>query len=310
MPNNLTKKEKKNLKIAETSLTKFSVFRVYANVLTRPSTIPTAYNFLYTVIKNYLVTQFFQKWGIFNIPIVHVDHPLDKKIPFTPAKVDIYLDFVDFFLRPLSMMIKKFGGHQCTKYCNQWFSALQKTYSEAGKMYKHTLSTMERPKYKDSFSFKIIHALDPHLLCVPSLHIAIVVLCYTFFRKTFKELNISEQEASKRNMELYNEAVEIAESVLYVKQHSVNCVPAALYMITKLFPELFTPNDAINFINDMFLTATTINQDDIKDIKEHIAFFYERFLLEGSSSDDWREPIIRWITNYEVDINSKQLTEE
>ena len=83
-----------------------------------------------------------------------------------------------------------------------------------------------------------------------------------------------------------------------MKQHSVNCVASALYMITKCFPDIFTPNDATNFINDMFLTAETISQEDCMVIKEYISFLYERFLLEGYAADDWREPVIRWISTY------------
>ncbi|MBQ6057751.1 MAG: hypothetical protein IJJ70_09555 [Treponema sp.] len=300
MADKLTRKEKREQKIAARPIKSFSVARVYLNVLGRPSTIPTAYKFLFTVIKNYLGTQFFQKWGIYKIPVVKVDHPLDKKIPFTPEKVDTYMDFVNLFLRPLSMLIKRFGGHKAAKTCNEWFSQLTRIYCEAGRMYRNTLSTMERPEYKDNFHFRIIHAWDPHLLCVPSLHIAIIVYCFSFYKAKFKELGFSDAECFQKNTELYNDAVAIAESVLYVKQHSVNCIPAALYMITKLYPELFTPNDATNFINDMFLSAPTVSPKDACAIKEHISFMYERFLLEGYAADDWRDPVIRWINEYDA----------
>ena len=126
-------------------------------------------------------------------------------------------------------------------------------------------------------------------------------------QKKFKELGFSDAECFKKNTELYNHSIEIAESVLYVKQHSVNCVPAALYMTTKLFPQLFTPNDAVNFINDMFLTSNDIKKEDLSEIKDYISFMYERFLLEGYSADDWKESVYRWITSYEIDNETKNI---
>jgi hypothetical protein len=42
------------------------------------------------------------------IPVSSVDHPLDLKIPFTPSWVTIYLDFVAFWLRMLSFLLRRY----------------------------------------------------------------------------------------------------------------------------------------------------------------------------------------------------------
>lgn len=298
MLKNSSSKQKRDSKFAERPLKSFNTLYVYVRLLTSFRTIKVSVKFLYTVAVNYLALQFLQKWGFYKIPIVKVDHPLDKKIPFTPSKVYVYMDFVPLFLRPVSMLLQRYGLKKATPICNEWFTATTTLYRRAGDMYRHTLSTTERPVYKENSHFRTIHRLDPHLLCVPSLHIALISLTTVFFKKKFKEVGLSEAEAFQKNTEIYNEAIEIAEAVLYIKQHSVNCIPSALYMTTKLFPELFTPNDATNFINDMFLTAPTIGVSDCAAIKEHISFMYERFLLEGIGANDWREPVIRWIENY------------
>ncbi len=295
----LTKKEKRDKKFAERELKSFSGTYPYFRLLWSPRTAKVSWKFLYTVTKSYLGIQFFEKWGIYHIPVVHVDSPLDKKIPFTPEKVKIYMDFVYMFLRPLTMFIKRFGLKKAAPICNEWFSATTRVYLEASRMYRHCLSTTERPDYRENFHFKVIHAFDPHLLCVPSLHIALIALAEVFYKDAFKKAGLSDAECFQKSTEIYNNSIEIAESVLYMKQHSVNCIPAALYMITKLFPSLFSPNDATNFINDMFLTAENISPKDVAAIKEHISFMYERYLLEGVAADDWREPVIRWIENYD-----------
>lgn len=295
----LTRKEKRDQKFANRELKSFSGVYPYFRLLWSPRTAKVSWKFLHTVTKSYLGTQFLEKWGFYHIPIVKVDSPLDKKIPFTPSKVYIYMDFVYLFLRPLTMLIRRFGLKKAAPICNAWFSSATKVYSEASRMYHHSLSTTERPVYKENFHFRVIHAFDPHLLCVPSLHIALIALTEVFFKREFKNIGLSDAECFQKNTELYNEAIEIAESVLYMKQHSVNCIPAALYMITKLFPSLFSPNDATNFINDMFLSTELIKPEDVSSIKEYISFMYERYLLEGVAADDWRDPVIRWIDSYD-----------
>lgn len=305
----LTRKEKRDRKFEKRPLSSFSGIYPYFRLLWSPRTAGVSWKFIFTVIKNYLGTQFLQKWGFYHLPVVHVDSPLDKKIPFTPAKVHVYMDFVYLFLRPVTMLIRRFGIKKAAPICNAWFTATTTTYREAGRMYRHCLSTTERPAYRENFQFRVIHAFDPHLLCVPSLHIALIALAEVFFKREFKNAGLSDAECFKKNTELYNRAIEIAESVLYMKQHSVNCIPAALYMITKLFPELFTPNDATNFINDMFLSTELINQKDVSSIKEYISFMYERYLLEGVAADDWRDPVIRWIDSYDWKAEEQKASE-
>ena len=44
------------------------------------------------------------------IPVTNVDHSLDKKIPFIPSWVTIYLDFVHFWIRMVSSSDAKLLG--------------------------------------------------------------------------------------------------------------------------------------------------------------------------------------------------------
>ena len=45
---------------------------------------------------------------------------------------------------------------------------------------------MPRPPPGKNRNLKIIHRLDPHFLCVPSLHIAVVALTWTYFHEAFR----------------------------------------------------------------------------------------------------------------------------
>ena len=213
------------------ALKKYSVFTSYFALPFRKVTAKSTFKLLGVVLKDFFFLQFAVKWRIKKIPVVSVDHPLDKKVPFTPDRVGIYFDFINIWIRPMSMMIKKFGAKKGLPLCKEWLDRLRKTYEEAAKFYRFCLSTTDRPHYKKSLNFLKIHLFDPHYCCVPSLHIAIVVLVFTFYRDLFVREGFSAEEREAWTRELYEGAVSIGETVLYVKQHSVNCIPAALYMM-------------------------------------------------------------------------------
>lgn len=291
---------KRIAKVSGRPLKNFHVIKCYLNIPFRLTTIPVIYPFFLTVINDFFAIQFLEKIHILHIPIIHVDHPLDDKVPFEPKRVTVYLDFINFWIRPLEMMIDRFGAHKAMKFVREWIKLITLAYHEAGRMYKFRMSTTNRPDYKEMKEFRQIHRADPHFLCVPSLHISIVVLVYSFYRNLFKREHFTEQESTLWNKELYEGAVKIAETVLYVKQHSVNCIPAALYMMTKLVPDLFTPDDAVGFINDLFKNETDVSAEDRRAIVNHISFMYERLLLEGCHDDDWRAPVQRWIVQYKT----------
>jgi hypothetical protein len=114
----------------------------------------------------------------------------------------------------------------------------------------------------------------------------------------FKREGFSTQDSDAWGSQLYARAVEIAETVLYVKQHSVNCIPAALYMMTRITPELFTIEDGVDFINSLFRSAEDISQEDKNAIREHIQFMFERLVLEGTTESDWVSPVEHWLKDY------------
>ncbi len=279
-------------------LSSFSVMRCYRTLLVRPQSFCTAWKFLLTVAYKFFGIQYLEKFHILRIPVKHVDHELDDRVPFKPAVLRTYLDFINYWLRNIAMLQCRFGVHEGTTLALEFLRALTTIYHEAFRMYSTCMTTTRQPACKDR-AVKTMRLADPHFLCVPSLHISIICFTYSFYKMLFVREEFTEEEQLRWNRELYEHGLEIAESVLYLKQHSVNCIPAALYLVTKVFPGLFPPPAATGFINDLFRTADDIPEDDKKAIREHISFIYERFLLEGAAEDDWREPIIRWLDSYQ-----------
>lgn len=278
-----------------------SVAKAFLVLPFRWSSLKSLCGYLYTVVTKFFWLQFSVKLGLRKIPVLPVDNALDKKVPFNPLKVPIYLDFIHFWVRPMVFIINKFGTKKAVPYCAKFFAIIDKSYQEAARIYSFRMSTTDRPMCKVDKSvqrhFNTIRTVDPHYLCVPSLHIAIVVLAYTFFRQTFKELEMNKEEQDFYNAELYRGALDIAETVLYVKQHSVNCIPAALFMMTNLIPEYFKAEDARIFINDLFKDCTDIQPEDKINIHNHIKNMYEN-LLQEKGDKDWTEPVKNWIVNY------------
>ncbi|MCR5762032.1 MAG: hypothetical protein K6G00_01465 [Treponema sp.] len=159
------------------------------------------------------------------------------------------------------------------------------------------MTTTKQPE-TNNIRLKMLRIMDPHYMCVPSLHIAVITLTTNFYKKLFEQNLFTEQEKTKWMKEIEEHGVEIADSVLYLKQHSVNCIPAALYMMTRIVPELVSPTEAVKLLDSILKNEPNIDSNTQKNITEHILFIYERFLLEGTTEEDWRKPILRWLESY------------
>ena len=281
-------------------LKSFNPLVAYAGVLFGPPSFLTNFKCFATILKEFFFLQYFEKFHILHIPVVHVDHPLDKKIPFTPEKVKIYLDFINLWVRPLAMLVKKFGFWHASRLTKQWMLRFRKLYQCCGKIYHFRLTTTDRPKYKEMREFRQIHALDPHFLCVPSLHVATVFLAFGFYRHIFGTEDFTETEKALWSEELYRGALEITETVLYVKQHSVNCIPAALYLVTQNFPEWITLDDARKFISELFVKPEGFSEEEAFQVREHIRATFEQYLVDGQKASNWYEPIWEFLVNYEA----------
>ncbi|MDR2782335.1 MAG: hypothetical protein LBB48_00575 [Treponema sp.] len=240
------------------------------------------YNFFFTQYKGALLR---------NIPVVNVEHPLDEEIPFLPQKVNIYLGFFSFWIRTASFLNRIYPDRK--ECAADFIASIGRLYKAAAEVYAACFSTTKRPHYLGTFRFVLIHAFDPHLMCIPSLHVMLVIRTYTAFASIIRTSGDSEMYA-RQAAELRRCALAITESVLYVKQHSVNCVSAAMYAMTRFDPQLFTEKDAEAFAGDLF-TDNTVPSAVAGRIREHILSLYRRFLAQGESSADWTEPLLAFL---------------
>ncbi len=292
-------------KLEGRKIRELGVFLPYIIVPFRAQSLKALCGYIAAVLRDFFFLQFSVKFGWRKIEVLNVDHPLDKTIPFRADKSATYLDFVNFWIRLMAFMIRRFGTKVAIPHIAAFLGFLAQAYREAARVYRFKMTTTTRPRPGSNFNLRIIHLFDPHFLCVPSLHIAVLLLSWTFFSKAFENEGVEKEELKYRCDELFEGAIEIAETVLYLKQHSVNCIPAAVYMMLCIRPELITIQQAVDFIASLFKGAHDVKDDDKAAVIGHIEFMLERLLLEGCAEDDWTIPIKRWLLDCKREQSSR-----
>jgi hypothetical protein len=228
------------------------------------------------------------------IPVTRVDHPLDREIPFNPRWVGVYLDFVSSWVRMTGFLLDRFG-RKAAAPVRDFIETMGQLYVLASEVYRKNLSTTSRPRYYKRPRFMLIHAADPHLMCIPSLHVMIVIRTYTKFRAIVRELG-GEESLTRQTKEVRQLALDITEAILYVKQHSVNCIPAAMYVMTRFNPRLFGAEEAEDFVSALF--TRPFSPEKSAAIRAYIMLRYRQFLAEGSGAKDWKEPLLKFLAEY------------
>jgi len=289
-------------KIIETPLNDYHNLAAYANQVRLPflkSLIP----YMYQVTHNFFFLQMKRALHLSRIPVIYVDTPLDDKIPFIPEKVNIYMDFVPFFLRPILMLSLRINTKESAQLEENFMKILSQMYKNTASIYRFCMTTTHRPKYYKG-KFKTIHAFDPHLLCVPSLHVTICTVTYAYYKSLRGKNILPEQELEDRIAEIRSYAIQIIESVLFVKQHSVNCIPAAIYMVTVTTPDsFFSSEDAHEFIDSIFLHCPEMPSDLREEVITHFKNFYDRCYEENKTSKNWQDPLKNWLIQHAKETN-------
>lgn len=302
----MSKLENKRIaKYATKPLAEFSCPKSVVTMVLFPSTSFWSVHFTMTTVRKFFLLQWKQKHHLTHYPIINVESDLDYKIPFTPSKIYVYMDFSAFFCRPLGMLYHRLGMAKSTKFSNNFFKFLTHMYNCAYDIYTFSMTTTNRPDYEEMPQFVTIHKNDPHYLCVPSLHVTIA--CGTYiFHKHYLSTVLPEEEAAPRIEEIRQEAAAIVESVLFVKQHSVNCVPAALYMLTATMPEDFFPKEtALEFIDMLFQNPDDLSPEIAEETRNHFKTVYNQFYEENKKCGKWQEPVKNWLINHAKKTNQK-----
>jgi hypothetical protein len=125
----------------------------------------------------------------------------------------------------------------------------------------------------------------------------VVIRTYTLFRDIMGRFGAAGTGRG-RIEEVRRGALDITEAVLYVKQHSVNCIAAAMYAMTSFDSRLFPPKEAEAFALELFRNSARPGKEDGKLIREHIITLYRRFLAEGKNAPSWETPLIDFLFSH------------
>ena len=210
-------------------------------------------------------------------------------------------------------MLHRFGRRAFAEV-RDFIETMGGLYLFACDSYRKNFSTTNRPFYIARPRFFLIHLLDPHLMCIPSLHVMVVIRTYTKFAAILRSYGEAENHSAQIE-EMKQGALAITQAILFVKQHSVNCIPAALYAMTCFDEKLFPPEEAEAFAALLFGEAppapvfsgsppanyrvrpwaaprTGLSAEDAAGIRTYITGLYRRFLAEGKTARSWEEPLL------------------
>jgi hypothetical protein len=135
----------------------------------------------------------------------------------------------------------------------------------------------------------------------------VVVFTYTRFASLLASLEpdgTGNGETAARIKGVKERAQDITEAILYVKQHSVNCVAAAMYAMTRFDGRLFPREEAEDFLSGLFNPEKRdspvsgrggkVKSGDGAVIRNYIGGLYARFLAEGASTS-WEKPLLDFL---------------
>jgi hypothetical protein len=195
------------------------------------------------------------------------------------------MDFSGFWIRELAAVLRKEG----VAAAHAFIIDIIEVYHRAATVYKQNMSTTSRPRYLKNPHFVTIHLLDPHLMCIPSLHVMLMIYMYT---KSTDEREYREK--STESSAIREHALRITDSVLFIKQHSVNCVSAAMYAMTCMLGEKFSPEIAEEFAGRIFTLSHDASVPRVDEIRAYIKSLYHQF-LDGYDEKQWEKPLLDFL---------------
>ena len=156
------------------------------------------------------------------------------------------MDFVWLFCRIMAMFIVKKGITEGVRLNKKIIRFIEGLYIRGSHIYNHALSTTKRPHYLKMFKFVVIHLFDPHLLCVPSLHVAIVVGVWAKVREILSETSFSEEEKSMLLLKSkYGNFIDEYACDFYSERGSL----PMFHIVENIIKEELKCNNKIQFLN-------------------------------------------------------------
>lgn len=273
-----------------------STFRLACSVLRKRVLTRAVFSLVATIGRRFFFDQFVHKFRPGSVPVRNIEHPLDSSIPVRYEAVRIYLSFVKLWISAIGYLRQHMGPSFDVDLAD-FLGGIERCYSDASSVYGRCLSTTRRPPRAPSLRLAFVYAVDPHLFCVPSLHVLLV--CYTYHRAAeLLEARGAQARFAGELRALRARAVAITESVLYVRQHSVNCIPTALAMLSVILPS-YDAAEAGAFLSELFAGDDDISQPQRAALFGYMGGLYERLMASGNGCGGLYGAIADFVLKYE-----------
>jgi hypothetical protein len=268
--------------------------------LSSPITAGPAFKIALTVLRYFFYPQFETRLFPRRRPVVRVDHPLDRQVPFRPDLVKEYLTFFFLWINSALHIARSFGRPGRLAF-REYIIRMDALYRDCASVYLRCQSTTERPRRAANGFFSVIHGLDPHLHCVPSLHVLIVTVNALLGERFIRSLAGPEIGPWHEKAIAYmrQEALRITESVLFVKQHSVNCIGVSIFCLRAWYPEIGEAG-ALAVAEGLF----TYEGRDLPcagEVRSQAAALYRRLWAdhEASGGRSWKAVVLAYLRECE-----------
>jgi len=245
---------------------------------------------------DFFFPQFLSRFRLRKRKIVPVDHSLDNKIPFSPSHVKDYMYFTHLWIKSLVFLYLEFNTAAISDIAS-FLNEMSSLYSNAFQIHNVYQSTTKRPRFSGGPYFYLIHLTDPHLHCLPSLHV--MIAGFTFFRITdiLKKFTESSNEYEQEEVYLYSMTIKIINSVLFIKQHSVNCIPSGFLLLQSTIHDF--PEDLSSQIINNLLQTSEIPVETEELIRSYMNRLYDSF-TEKNKNCDAKSLLIDFLKNYDI----------
>ncbi len=239
-------------------------------------------SFILTVLKRFFIDQFMYKLKPGKVPVKNIEHPLDAFIPVRYETAGLYLSFIQIWVSALSYFRRRLGSGFNASIV-EFLGGLSRCYTDAASIYARCLSTTRRPEKAPNPRLAFVYAVDPHLFCVPSIHV--LVVCYTYGKMAeLMERRGLVQDYTQEIAALRSRAIAITESILYVRQHSLNCIPTALSMLPDFLPS-YGNDESRAFLAELFAHDESISEQKKTEVLSYMTDLFERMISHESPAD-------------------------
>lgn len=269
-------------------------------VLTSWRLLRRTVRFALTVSKKFFIDQFLYRRalraGSPNAPdIRNIEHPLDARVPIRYETIATYLGFVQMWISALSY-VRRREGRGFNGAILDFLTGLERCYVDAAGVYGQCLSTTRRPERAPNPRLAFVYAVDPHLFCVPSLHVLVVCYTYRKLADILAESGLHDRYAVELAA-LRDRATAITESILYVRQHSVNCIPTALSMLQVILPS-YDEAEARSFLATLFVSDAAIAADERTEIGSYMVSLLSSLNTQADGQSGRYGAIVRFLKSY------------